>query len=304
MHTDGRLITTTNVDKFFYLIDSVFGLMSIKASNLSNQMITSIVVTINVADVSLVTLPNVNCQVSFRFSVLTNPLVFIGGDYRSITLCEDLPIRSSFLKLAVFDSSFSMNEICFTILDNIYFDLIFGNNTSNGSIVLKRTLDYEYFLNNNSSPTVYFTVIAFFCNNPTTSVQQTVAVTIVNVNEYAPYLESQLKPLTISLSTSSYYLTNVLNIYDQDAYPFNKHKCFIQNDKSFTIINNQNNIIISYIDTNQPYSQFVDLAIKCCDDIINLTINDISCNPISKCTITPVKLLTFVFIYIFNAYFY
>ena len=243
MYTDGRLIKITDQNKFLYSIDLLSGLISLNQSiDLSYQKITSVVVTVNVADISLMSLPNINCQVAFRFTVSVNPLIFIGSDYQKITFCEDIPIRSSFLSLAVFDSSFSMNQICFSISDNLYFDLINGNNTLNGTIIVKTSLDYEFFSMNNLSSIVNFTAYAYFCNNPNVLIQQTILVTIHNVNEYAPFLEKQLSPIKISLNSSSKYLTSQIKVYDEDAYPFNKPKCFVQNDKSFTLITNQNSV--------------------------------------------------------------
>jgi hypothetical protein len=243
LYADGRLIKITNSNQFFYTIDSLNGLISLNNSiDVYNKKITSVIVTVNVADISLMSLPNVNCQVSFRFTVSSNPLIFIGSDYQSISLCEDVPIKSSFFTVAVFDSSFSMNQVCFSILNNTFFDLINGNNTSNGTIIVKTALNYESFSINNLSSVVSFTAYAYFCNNPNVFIQQNILVTILNVNEYAPFLEDQILPVTISLNSSSNYLSRQINVNDKDAYPFNKPKCFVQNDKSFTLINNQNSV--------------------------------------------------------------
>ncbi len=48
--------------------------------------------------------------------------------------------------------------------------------------------------------------------------------------------------------------------------------------------------MISFIGNDQLFTEFVDLAIKCCDDLTNISMYDISCLPTVKCTMTPVKI--------------
>ena len=234
-YTDGRLVNVTVPSQFFYVVDLVTGVLNMKPVDISNQKLTSILVTVNVQDISLSSLLSVNCQVAFRFTVLQNPLVFIGSDYRSVDLCEDVPVSSPILTLTVFDSSFSTNQICFSILNNRNFDLINGNNTSNGTVILTALIDFE-----NAPSVINFTAQAYFCNTPGIYIQQTVAVKILNVNEYAPLLEPQQTPIEISLNTSSTYLSKTLFVLDNDTYPFNKYECKVLNDNSFLIINSQN----------------------------------------------------------------
>ncbi len=242
-YADGRLITTIDTTQFYYAIDQNSGLINLKTNDMLNQEILSVVVTVSVQDILLLSQPTINCQIAFRSTVFKNNLVFIGSDYRTIDLCEDVPVNSPILSLAIFDKSFSMNPICFSIINNDYFGLINGNNSSNGTVILTNPIDYEYFAFRNMDSVFNFTSKAYFCSDPSVFVQQTVKVKILNVNEHAPRLEYQLTPIQISINSSKSYMTKQLSVSDYDASPFNQYECNVQNDDFFRVIKNQNNVI-------------------------------------------------------------
>lgn len=119
-------------------------------------------------------------------------MVFVGSDYQTINLCEDIPINSQIYILNAFDSTFSGQPICYSIIDNQYFDLANSANPQNGAVNLINILDYENFIANNLTPTINFTAKAYFCNNPNSFITQVVSARILNVNEYGPKLQPQV----------------------------------------------------------------------------------------------------------------
>jgi hypothetical protein len=179
---EGVTINGAYVNKtsdFFYRINAVNGQIE-RTSNLIKNYL-SILLFVQIKDINYQAKP-ITCLVDFR-NPTSNGLKlprFIGSDNRIESVCEDVPLNSVIFKLNAFDPSISTRELCYSTLDNEYFKLKSEEQPSpDGSIVLKKKLEYERLLIN-------FTALLFYCNSPYILNKQVVTVNVLNVNKHAP----------------------------------------------------------------------------------------------------------------------
>ena len=94
------------------------------------------------------------------------------------------------------------------------------------------------------------------------------------------------------MSTAGDYSSSSINILDEDSYPYNYFDCFVENDNSFFVTNDNNRktIKINYKVSNyqrENFKKYTDLSIKCCDDLAYWEENN-PCFSVGKCSSKPV----------------
>jgi len=177
---------------FFYRINAVNGQIE-RTSNLIKNYL-SILLFVQIKDINYQAKP-ITCLVDFRNPTANGLKLprFIGSDNRIESVCEDVPLNSVIFKLNAFDPSISTRELCYSTLDNEYFKLKSEEQPSpDGSIVLKKELEYERLLSTGCSH-INFTALLFYCTSPYILNKQVVTVNVLNVNKYAPRINLPVK---------------------------------------------------------------------------------------------------------------
>jgi len=181
---------------FLYRINAVNGQIE-RVSNLINNCL-SILLYAQIKDINYQAKP-ITCLVDFRNSnsnALKLPK-FIGSENRIESVCEDVPLDSVLFKLDAYDPIVSTRKLCFSILDNEYFKLKSAEQPSpDGSIVLKKSLDYQRLLSTGCSY-LNLTALLFYCNSPNLLNKQVVTVNVLNVNKYAPRINLPVKDASL-----------------------------------------------------------------------------------------------------------